>query len=123
MLRARRGIERWPIIGRYVHWLHGRWPAGAVEKLPEVRSDTSTRIPGLHIVGDLTGVPLLKSAADSGVIALRAVADALPAARGGELAVLGHRVGGEKLHRGGGGGGGGGGGQALEMRGGMGCGG
>jgi NosR/NirI family nitrous oxide reductase transcriptional regulator len=95
VLRARRGIERWPIIGRYVHWLHGRWPAGAVEKLPEVRSDTSTRIPGLHIVGDLTGVPLLKSAADSGVIALRAVADALPAERGGELedvAILGGGV-------------------------------
>ncbi len=69
--RGRRGIAAWPVIGPYVHWLHTRWPAGRVEKLPEVREDFSTRVPGLYIVGDLTGIPLLKLAADSGARAVQ----------------------------------------------------
>jgi NosR/NirI family transcriptional regulator, nitrous oxide reductase regulator len=51
---------------RYARWLHTRWPAGQVESLPEVRADGSTSVPGLFIVGDLTGIPLLKFAADTG---------------------------------------------------------
>ena len=35
------------------------WPAGTVEKLPAVNPDGTTNVPGLYIVGDLTGVPLL----------------------------------------------------------------
>ena len=27
------------LISRYVNWLHTRWPAGTVEKLPEVNAD------------------------------------------------------------------------------------
>ena len=49
-------------VARYLDWLHLRWPAGTVEKLPEVRPDGSTAVPGLYVVGDLTGVPLLKFA-------------------------------------------------------------
>ncbi|HXV12771.1 MAG TPA: NAD(P)-binding domain-containing protein, partial [Candidatus Krumholzibacteria bacterium] len=60
-------------IRRYLHWLHGQWPAGAVERLPECNQDGSTRIPGLYIVGDLRGVPLLKFAADSGARAIHAI--------------------------------------------------
>lgn len=37
-----------------------------VEKLPEVKEDFTTNVPGLYVVGDLSGVPLLKLSADSG---------------------------------------------------------
>src|SRR5262245_43784486 len=60
-------------VARYARWLHTRWPAGTVEKLPEVREDGTTPIPGVRIVGDLTGVPLLKFAADSGARAVQAI--------------------------------------------------
>ncbi|NIS38254.1 FAD-binding protein, partial [Candidatus Saccharibacteria bacterium] len=53
-------------IRRYTNWLHTQWPAGVVEKLPEVKEDYSTNIPGLYIVGDLTGIPLLKFSSDAG---------------------------------------------------------
>ncbi len=53
-------------LARFAHWLHLRWPAGVPERLPEVAADGSTRVPGLYVVGDLTGVPLLKFALDSG---------------------------------------------------------
>jgi len=39
-------------IARYTRWLHTRWPAGAVEKLPEVGEDGSTNVPGLYVCGD-----------------------------------------------------------------------
>jgi thioredoxin reductase/ferredoxin len=53
-------------IARYAHWLHTRWPAGTVEPLPEIRPDGSTSVPGVYISGDLTGIPLLKFALDTG---------------------------------------------------------
>jgi len=59
------------LFGRYTRWLHTRWPAGTVEKLPDVREDGSTSVPGVYIVGDLTGVPLLKFSADTGTKAVR----------------------------------------------------
>ncbi len=82
------------LFSRYARWLHLRWPAGAVEKLPEVRADGTTALPGVRIVGDLTGVPLLKFAADSGALAARAVAAELGNAIGGDegpvdLAIVG----------------------------------
>ncbi len=58
------------LITRYTRWLHTQWPAGVVEKLPEINSDYSTNIPGLYIVGDLTGIPLLKFSSDSGARAV-----------------------------------------------------
>ena len=40
-------------IARYAHWLHGRWPAGTVERFPEVRAGGATRVPGVYVAGDL----------------------------------------------------------------------
>ena len=60
-------------LARYTRWLHTRWPAGTVEKLPEAREDGTTTLPGVRIVGDLTGVPLLKFSSDGGARAVRAI--------------------------------------------------
>src|ERR1041384_7796329 len=60
-------------ITRYVHWLHTRWPAGTVEKLPEVGPDGTTAVSGVRITGDLTGIPLLKFSADTGARAVQAI--------------------------------------------------
>jgi NosR/NirI family nitrous oxide reductase transcriptional regulator len=60
-------------IARYTHWLHTMWPAGTVEKLPEVREDGTTAVPGVRVVGDLTGVPLLKFSSDTGARAVNAI--------------------------------------------------
>jgi NosR/NirI family nitrous oxide reductase transcriptional regulator len=60
-------------IERYTHWLHTRWPAGVVEKLPESGELGVTNIPGVRIVGDLTGIPLLKFSSKTGAEALRAI--------------------------------------------------
>ena len=60
-------------IARYAHWLHTMWPAGSVEKLPVVNEDGSTNVPGLYVVGDLTGIPLLKFSADTGARAVRII--------------------------------------------------
>lgn len=58
-------------IKKYTKWLHTKWPAGTIEKLPLVNPDNyTTNIPGIYIVGDLTGIPLLKFAADSGAKAV-----------------------------------------------------
>jgi thioredoxin reductase/ferredoxin len=70
--RTRRRRSRNPIAS-YTRWLHTRWPAGTVEKLPRVNEDFSTSVPGLYIVGDLTGIPLLKFSSDSGARAVRTI--------------------------------------------------
>jgi NosR/NirI family nitrous oxide reductase transcriptional regulator len=61
-------------LRRYTRWLHTGWPAGAVEKLPRVQSDGSTNVPGLYVIGDLAGVPLLKLSADAGARLVRTLA-------------------------------------------------
>ena len=61
------------LIRQYTKWLHTQWPAGIVEKLPEVKGDYSTNISGLYIVGDLTGIPLLKFSSDSGARAVESI--------------------------------------------------
>ena len=60
-------------IARYTQWLHTMWPAGTVEKLPDVREDGTTAVPGVRVVGDLTGVPLLKFSSDTGARAVNAI--------------------------------------------------
>ena len=60
-------------VARYMHWLHTRWPAGTVERLPDVREDGTTALPGVRVVGDLTGVPLLKFSSDTGARAVQAI--------------------------------------------------
>ena len=54
-------------------WLHTQWPAGVVEKLPEVNEDYSTNVPGLYITGDLTGIPLLKFSSNSGARVIQTI--------------------------------------------------
>jgi len=63
----------WNPLKRYTRWLHTMWPAGVVEKLPEVNADGSTRIDGVYIVGDLTGIPLLKFSSDTGARAVQTI--------------------------------------------------
>lgn len=54
-------------------WLHGQWPAGHVERLPELKDDGETNIPGIYVVGDLKGIPLLKFSVDSGAKAVKTI--------------------------------------------------
>ena len=61
------------IFERYTHWLHTQWPAGTVEKLPVSGESGLTSLPGVHIVGDLTGIPLLKFSSHTGAEAVRAI--------------------------------------------------
>jgi NosR/NirI family nitrous oxide reductase transcriptional regulator len=61
------------IIERYTKWLHAQWPAGTVEKLPVSGPDGVTAQPGVRIVGDLTGIPLLKFSSHTGAQAVRAI--------------------------------------------------
>lgn len=61
------------LISKYTHWLHSRWPAGTVEKGPSVNDDGTTQVAGVRIVGDLTGMPLLKFSADSGAKAVHGI--------------------------------------------------
>ena len=62
------------LYARYAQWLHTGWPAGTVEKLPDCDEHGRTAIPGVRIVGDLTGIPLLKFSSDSGARAVREIA-------------------------------------------------
>ena len=71
------------LLARYAHWLHTCWPAGTVEKLPACDEHGRTNVPGVRIVGDLTGVPLLKFSSDSGARAVREIVGEL----GGEKRV------------------------------------
>src|SRR5438309_168752 len=61
------------LLRRYTHWLHTQWPAGVVEKLPECDEHGLTSLPGVRIVGDLTGIPLLKFSSSTGAKAVRAI--------------------------------------------------
>ncbi len=61
------------LIQRYTRWLHTQWPAGTAEKLPIAREDGTTNVLGLYIVGDLTGVPLLKFSAHTGTRAVQSI--------------------------------------------------
>ncbi|BAM04662.1 NAD(P)-binding domain-containing protein [Phycisphaera mikurensis] len=73
-------------IARYTHWLHTKWPAGKPEVLPVVDADGGTNVPGLYVVGDLSGVPLLKLSVNAGVGVIRKIKEELPG--GGEDGVL-----------------------------------
>jgi NosR/NirI family transcriptional regulator, nitrous oxide reductase regulator len=58
----------------YARWLHTRWPAGRVEPLPEIDRHLRSSVAGIYVTGDLTGIPLLKFALDTGVRAVRTIA-------------------------------------------------
>ncbi|MEE2788104.1 MAG: NAD(P)-binding domain-containing protein [Myxococcota bacterium] len=85
------------MLSRYAQWLHTGWPAGQIEKRPEVDEEGRTNVPGLFVVGDLTGVPLLKFAADSGVAVVERIHRELsaegPTSSGGlDLVIIGAGV-------------------------------
>lgn len=61
------------LLGRYTHWLHTQWPAGTIEKLPVSGKNGETALPGVRVVGDLTGIPLLKFSSKTGADAVRAI--------------------------------------------------
>ncbi|NCS89497.1 MAG: NAD(P)-binding domain-containing protein, partial [Ignavibacteria bacterium] len=50
----------------YFNWLQKDVPTGEVEKYPEIDKNGETSVKGIFIIGDLTGIPLLKLAAESG---------------------------------------------------------
>ena len=72
------------LLQRYADWLHLQWPSGSVEKLPRVDERYRTNVDGVYVVGDLAGIPLLKFSIDSGVKAMRAAAESLGVAGGGD---------------------------------------
>ncbi|HET55899.1 MAG TPA: 4Fe-4S binding protein, partial [Ignavibacteria bacterium] len=53
-------------IKKYFNWLQKDNPTGEVERYPEIDEKGETSLKGVFIVGDLTGIPLLKLAAESG---------------------------------------------------------
>ncbi|HEV3409884.1 MAG TPA: NAD(P)-binding domain-containing protein, partial [Chthoniobacterales bacterium] len=61
------------LLARYTHWLHTQWPAGTVERLPINGERGETNVPGVRIVGDLTGIPLLKFSSKTGAEAVQAI--------------------------------------------------
>ncbi|MFZ2322319.1 MAG: NAD(P)-binding domain-containing protein [Ignavibacteriaceae bacterium] len=54
------------ILSSFFDWLQKNVPVGEVERYPKIDSNSETSIPGIFIAGDLTGIPLLKLAAESG---------------------------------------------------------
>jgi NosR/NirI family nitrous oxide reductase transcriptional regulator len=54
------------MIKRYFNWLQKDVPKGEVEKYPELDVNGETSVKGIFVMGDLTGIPLLKLAAESG---------------------------------------------------------
>jgi len=60
-------------IAAYTQWLHTRWPAGTVEKLPVTGENGITNLPGVRIAGDLSGIPLLKFSSLTATNAVRAI--------------------------------------------------
>ncbi len=54
------------IITKYFNWLQKENPTGVFEHYPVINEKRETSVPGLYIVGDLTGIPLLKLANNGG---------------------------------------------------------
>ena len=54
------------IFKKYFNWLQKDVPVGEVERYPEIDENGESSVKGIYIIGDLTGIPLLKLAADSG---------------------------------------------------------
>lgn len=54
------------LISHYFHWLQKDNPTGIPSRFPELRENYETSVPGIYCIGDLTGIPLIKLAAESG---------------------------------------------------------
>jgi hypothetical protein len=55
------------VIKRYFVWIQKDVPRGDVEKYPELDKNGETSVKGIFVIGDLTGVPLLKLSSEGGV--------------------------------------------------------
>ena len=53
-------------VSKYFNWLQKDNPRNIVESYPEIDEQKETSVQGVYIVGDLTGIPLLRLAADGG---------------------------------------------------------
>ncbi|MDP2363766.1 MAG: NAD(P)-binding domain-containing protein, partial [Ignavibacteria bacterium] len=53
-------------ISKYFNWLQKDVPVGEVERYPKIDENGETTVPGIFVTGDLTGIPLLKLAAENG---------------------------------------------------------
>ncbi len=54
------------IVTRYFNWLQKGNPTGLVDRFPEIDGKGETSVKGVYVIGDLTGIPLLKLAAEGG---------------------------------------------------------
>ncbi|MEE9450579.1 MAG: NAD(P)-binding domain-containing protein [Ignavibacteriaceae bacterium] len=63
------------IISKYFNWLQKDVPVGEVERYPVIDENGETSVKGIYIVGDLTGIPLLKLAAESGKKIINTITD------------------------------------------------
>ena len=62
-------------ISKYFNWLQKDAPTGEVERYPEINENGETSVKGIYIAGDLTGIPLLKLAAESGKKIISTITD------------------------------------------------
>lgn len=69
-----------PVVRRYFEWLQAGNPVGGAEAGPEVGDGFRSSMPGVFIIGDLTGVPLLKMAVESGKKVVEEILRDLPEA-------------------------------------------
>ncbi|MCM8533507.1 MAG: NAD(P)-binding domain-containing protein [Lentisphaeraceae bacterium] len=53
-------------VTSYLTWLQKDCPTGEVEKFPQLDDHGQTTLEGVYVTGDLTGIPLLTMAANSG---------------------------------------------------------
>lgn len=60
-----------PLFTPYFRWLQKDVPTGVVERYPQIDKDNQSSAKGIYIVGDLTGIPLLKIAVESGARVIR----------------------------------------------------
>ena len=54
------------ILSKYFNWLQKDVPVGEVESYPQIDGNGETSVKGIFVTGDLTGIPLLKLAAENG---------------------------------------------------------
>lgn len=64
-------LYKTPVLGKYFKWLQKEAPTGGVEYFPVLSDQGETTQPNVYVAGDLTGVPLLKLAAESGAKRIR----------------------------------------------------
>ena len=60
------GLLKLPIFGSYLKWLQEGSFENNIERYPLLNSKSETSLKGCYIAGDLTGIPLLKMASNSG---------------------------------------------------------